>query len=72
MWLRNLQRKQVMNVVRGAFLTIVTVLASALPAAAQGAPAAGPSLIGVWVWILVIGVIIFVAGTSIGFSSGKR
>jgi hypothetical protein len=56
-----------------ALLAVSLVLASALPAAAQGtAMDSGPSLIMVWVWILIAGVIIFIVGTSMGVSSGKK
>jgi len=32
----------------------------------------GPSLLWVWVWILVAGIVIFVGGTCFGVGSGKR
>jgi hypothetical protein len=54
-----------------AFLAVFTVLATALPASAQGTTDA-PSLIYVWAWILIAGVIVFVVGTCLGVSSGKK
>jgi len=58
---------------RRALLAIVTVLASALPASAQSSmPASGGgSLVYVWAWILIAGVIIFVVTTAISVRSGK-
>ena len=64
-----------MQSIRRAFLAIAAFLACAVPAAAQMASdstTSGSSLILVWVWILVAGVIIFIVGTSMGVKSGKR
>jgi hypothetical protein len=47
--------------------SVVTAFAATAPAAAQGMDT-GPSLLGVWVWILVAGVAIFIIGTSLGVS----
>jgi hypothetical protein len=47
--------------------SVVSAFAAASPAAAQGMDT-GPSLLGVWVWILVAGVAIFIIGTSLGVS----
>ncbi len=61
---------------RRALLAVVAFFSCALPAAAQTTvPAAveqGPSLLWVWVWILVAGIIIFIIGTSAGLGSGRR
>jgi hypothetical protein len=62
-----------MHTIRRAVLSVATFLAAAVPAAAQttsGGTDTGPSLLWVWVWILVAGIIIFIVGTSIG--SGQR
>jgi hypothetical protein len=68
-----------MKRVRQALVTLGATLASvasALPASAQMASAPGteqgPSLLWVWGWILVAGVIIFVVGTSLGQPSGRK
>jgi hypothetical protein len=69
-----------MQAIRRAVLTFAGILAvfasSAVPASAQMASAPmsdqGPSLLWVWVWILVAGIAIFVGGTCFGVGSGKR
>ncbi len=63
-----------MQTIRRALLAVFTVLATALPAAAQTATAdtSGPGLGLVWGWILVAGVIIFGVGTCLGAGSGKK
>jgi len=66
-----------MQIIRGAALSILAVLGSALPAAAQVAAAgtdngSGGSLAFVWGWILVAGIIIFIVGTSLGVRSGRK
>ncbi len=63
-----------MQAIRTALLGLVAFIAAAVPAGAQTAAAtdSGPSLILVWVWILVAGVIVMIVGTSIGVNSNKR
>jgi len=64
-----------MQLIRRALLGAITFLATALPASAQMSAAApadtGPSLLLVWGWILIAGVIIFIVGTSLGVKGGK-
>jgi membrane protein DedA with SNARE-associated domain len=57
-----------MHKFRIAALVAVAVIASSLPAAAQMAgssPSGSSGLLWVWVVILVVGIIVFVAGTSV-------
>jgi len=64
-----------MQAIRRTLLAFAAVLAAAAPAAAQtAAPVAdsGPSLLWVWVWILVAGIIVMIVGTSIGVNSNRR
>ena len=65
-----------MQSIRRTLLGLVALIATAGPAVAQTAtPAAtdtGPSLLLVWVWILVAGIIIMIVGTSIGVNQNKR
>jgi len=68
-----------MQAIRRAVFTFAGTLAL-LASAAVAAPAQmastpsdqGPSLLWVWVWILVAGIVIFVGGTCFGVGSGKR
>jgi hypothetical protein len=65
-----------MQAISRALLGLAAFVAATVPAAAQtAAPAAtdsGPSLLWVWVWILVAGIIVMIVGTSIGANSDKR
>ena len=62
-----------MKSIRRALIGALTFLATALPASAQtGTAPAGPSLLLVWGWILIAGVIIFIVGTSLGVNSGRK
>ena len=67
--------RTLMSMIRRAALTSAAVLFSALPAAAQtAAPTTdqgGPSLLWVWGWILVVGIIVFIVGTSLGVRGGR-
>jgi hypothetical protein len=54
-----------MHALRRAFLAIAAVAGSAAPAAAQTAAPPDTGLFMVWVWILVVGIIIMIVGTSI-------
>jgi len=50
-------------------VSLVAALASTAPAAAQAAATdQGPSLLWVWVWILVVGTAFMIIGTSLGVS----
>jgi hypothetical protein len=61
-----------MQTIRRALLAVVTVLATALPAAAQSSTTeGGPGLGLVWGWILVAGIAIFGIGTCLGAPSKK-
>ena len=64
-----------MSKVRRAGLATAAVLFSALPAAAQTAAPmtdqGNPSLLWVWGWILVVGIIVFIVGTSLGVRGGR-
>jgi hypothetical protein len=59
-----------MPMLRRVLLTAATFLSGAVPAVAQTTAAAppdsGPSLLWVWAWILVAGILIFIVGTSMG------
>lgn len=57
-----------MLMVRRVLLAIAAFLSCAVPVSAQTSMAtdSGPSLIWVWAWILVAGIIIFIVGTSMG------
>jgi hypothetical protein len=63
-----------MQSIRLALLTLVAFFGAALPAAAQS-PAAGSmasgTLLPVWIVILVVGIVVFVAATSISVRSLK-
>jgi hypothetical protein len=64
-----------MQAIRRTLLGLIAFVAATVPAVAQTAPAAtdtGPSLLWVWVWILVAGIIIMIVGTSSGVNSNKR
>ena len=70
-----------MQKIRSAALSVLAVLASALPAAAQVAATGadtgngtgtGGSLALVWGWILIAGIVIFIVGTSLGVRSGRK
>lgn len=65
-----------MPMIRRAALATAAVLFSALPAAAQTAATTtdqgtGNGLLYVWGWILVVGIIVFIVGTSIGVRGGR-
>lgn len=59
-----------MPIIRRVLLATFAFLSAAVPAGAQATAAAppdqGPSLIWVWAWILIAGIIIFIVGTSMG------
>ena len=65
-----------MQAIRRILLGLAAFAAASVPAVAQTATPpmtdTGPSLIYVWVWILVAGIIIMIVGTSIGVNSNKR
>ena len=59
-------------------VALAAFLAPSLPAAAQmtsndvaANAGQGPSLLWVWGWILVVGVIVFVIGTSLGVRGNR-
>jgi hypothetical protein len=52
-------------------LATIAMALSAAPAMAQSAATSGPSLLWVWGWILVAGIIIMIAGTSFGAGSRR-
>lgn len=62
-----------------SIVAVAAVLATSLPAAAQmtseaggtAGAAQGPSLLWVWGWILVAGIIVFVVGTSLGVRGNR-
>jgi hypothetical protein len=63
-----------MQAIRRILLGLAAMAAATVPAAAQTAAPAdtGPSLLFVWVWILVAGIIIMIVGTSSGVNSNRR
>jgi hypothetical protein len=63
-----------MSKISRASVALAAFLIPSLPAAAQmtsGDMAQGPSLLWVWGWILVVGVIVFVVGTSLAVRGNR-
>ncbi len=66
-----------MPMIRRAALAFGAVLASTVPAVAQTTTSTPPTgdtgsgLVYVWGWILVVGIIVFVVGTSLGARRGR-
>jgi hypothetical protein len=64
-----------MQAIRSALLAGIAFVAGTVPAAAQTATPStdnGPSLLWVWVWILVAGITVMIVGTSLGVKSDRR
>ena len=67
-----------MSKISRTLVAIAAFLAPSLPAVAQmtssdamAAGSQGPSLLWVWGWILVAGVLVFIIGTSLGVRGNR-